>query len=476
MFIKYLQKYLVPVVALIATGVLVWWLAYTPARSLTLSVPGMDNRKASSALPDDSVVIGETFTSYKPAVDVPGTMWPRFRGADFDNISKEKIPLIDKFGTGGPRILWKLLLGDGHAAPAVYDGNVYILDYVEARKSDALRCISLQTGEELWRRSYKVHLKRNHGLSRTIPAVTDKYVLTMGPRCHVMCVERLSGNLLWSIDIAREYKSEVPFWFTGQCPLIENDTAVIATGGKALMIGVDCKTGKHLWETPNPDHFKMSHSSIMPMKFNGKEMYVYCALGGVCGVSASGPDLGKLLWKVKAFAPSVVAPSPVILENGKIFLTAGYGFGAALVQVKENGGTYSAEIVQMYKPSEGLASEQQTPIYLNRYLYGILPKDAGEFRNQMVACSPVDCRKFTMTSGPAERFGLGPYIYADGKFYILNDDGEMTIAKVTATSFKVLDRARIIDGQDSWGPMVITGGYLLMRDSRQMVCMDIRKQ
>ena len=45
-----------------------------------------------------------------------------------------------------------------------------------------------------------------------------------------------------------------------QCPLIDRQTAVIAPGGRALMIGVDCATGEILWETPNPDGWKMSHS------------------------------------------------------------------------------------------------------------------------------------------------------------------------------------------------------------------------
>ena len=69
---------------------------------------------------------------------------------------------------------------------------------------------------------------------------------------------------------------------------------------------------------------------------------------------------------------------------------------------------------------------------------------------------------------------MGPYILADGKFFILNDDGEMTIAKASPAGFTVLDKARIIDGQDSWGPVAITAGYLLMRDSKTLVCLDIK--
>jgi outer membrane protein assembly factor BamB len=289
-----------------------------------------------------------------------------------------------------------------------------------------------------------------------------------------MCVDRLKGDFLWGMDLAAEYNTEVPFWYTGQCPLIENDTAIIATGGKSLLIGIDCKTGKKVWNTPNPKNWRMSHSSIMPMTFKGKKMYVYCAIGGMCGISASGADKGQILWETAIFSPAVIAPSPLILDNGLIYMTAGYGAGAALIQIKESNGRYTADIIQKYKPIEGLASEQQTPIYHNGFIFGILPKDAGELRTQFACYKAHDTRRPVMSSGKTERFGLGPYILADNKFFILNDDGEMTIAKYSTTKFTVLDKAKIIDGQDSWGPMAITGGYLLMRDSKTLVCLYMR--
>jgi outer membrane protein assembly factor BamB len=143
--------------------------------------------------------------------------------------------------------------------------------------------------KELWRRSYGLSIKRKHGMSRTVPAVTADYVLTIGPRCQVMCVKRETGDFLWGIDLVKEYQTEVPLWFTGQCPMIDNNKAILAPGGSALMIAVDCATGKVLWETPNPDKLKMSHSSIMPWTLNGKRMYVYSANGGVVGFRPKDP-------------------------------------------------------------------------------------------------------------------------------------------------------------------------------------------
>ena len=467
-------KYIPLIFILLAAGALTGWLLVDPASSIQPAVPGMDHRPESSSVRAEQVIICEFFELRGTAEPVPGTNWPSFRGPGRDNISKEPVKLLDSWGEKAPVILWKVDLGEGHAAPAVSEGKVYLMDYDEIRKADALRCFSLKTGQELWRRWYPVHLKRNHGLSRTVPAVGRNTVVTIGPRCHVMCVDRNTGNFRWGIDLEKQYGTEAPFWYTGQCPLLINDTAVVAVGGKVLMIGVDCNTGTVVWEAPNPDRWTMSHSSVMPMSVDGKKFYVYCAIGGICGISADGPDQGSILWKTTEFAPSVVAPSPVILDGGRFFVSAGYGYGGALFRVKKNGSDWIVKILQNYKPSQGLASEQQTPIYAGGNLYGIMPKDAGELRNEFVCFHPGDLKKATMHSGKTNRFGLGPYILADGKFFILSDDGELTIAECSPTRFKILDRKRIIEGQDSWGPIAITGGYLLMRDSKQLVCLDIK--
>ncbi len=468
-------KIIVFITILISVSSFLWWFTKDPVKELVASVPGMDNRPEKSAELEEIVNIGERFDEYGTQTSLLTGKWTRFRGADFDNIVKDNTPLIDNFGDA-PKEIWRVELGEGHAAPVIYNGKVYILDYNEFKKRDALRCFSLETGEELWRRSYNINIKRNHGMSRTVPAITDKYLVTIGPRCHVMCTDPNNGDLLWGIDLVKEYMTEVPFWYTGQCPLIDGDLAIIAPGGSSLMIAVNLATGEIVWETPNPDNWKMSHSSIMPMTLNGKKMYVYAALGGICGVSAEGDDAGQILWKTIEFSPTVIAPSPLVLENGRIFMTAGYGAGAMLFQIKENAGKYSVEVLQKYKPKDGVASEQQTPIYYKGRMFSILPKDAAGMRNQFVCCDPNDCQTILWTSGKEDRYGLGPYIIADDKFFILNDDGTLNIAKASTTKFTLLDKAKIIDGVDAWGPLAIADGYLILRDSKTMVCLDIRKK
>lgn len=456
--------------------VLILWLLRNPAEELSKNLPGQDNRPPIIEDTNQIVQIGEKFAVIKDAIPETGGSWPGFRGPERDNIDKRNTNLIDRFPENGPEILWKVELGEGHAAAAIKDGKVFILDYYEAKKSDVLRCYSLNTGEELWKRWYGVHVKRNHGFSRTIPAVSDSFVVSIGPKCHVMCCNQASGELVWGIDLVKEYGTEVPFWNTGQCPLIDNNVAIIAPAGKDLLIGVECNSGKVLWRTPNQDNYKMSHSSVMTMTVNKKKTYVYAAIGGIVGVSAEGSDIGKILWKTTEFSPSVIAPSPLILDNGKIFITAGYGAGSILFSVKETNGQYKVDIIQKFKPKDGMASEQQTPIYYNGKIYCIQPKDAGGLRNQFVCCSPQDFTRMDWTSGSKGHFGLGPYIVADNKFFILDDDGTLTIADALVDEFRVLDKRSIIEGQDAWGPLAIADGMLILRDSKHMVCVNLKKE
>jgi outer membrane protein assembly factor BamB len=464
----------VAVVAGAAVVCLRWWLAYDPAKDFVEFIPGMDGSLGAPKPVAETVRIGEfgeTFNTAQAQTALAGS-WPRFRGPDSSNVSRDMTRLAEQWGEGGPKALWSVELGEGHAAPAVMNGRVYVLDYDETRRADALRCFSLADGREIWRRWYRVNVKRNHGMSRTIPTVTDKYVVTIGPRCHVMCVDAVSGALLWGMDLEKDFGAAVPLWYTGQCPLVDDDVAVFAAcGKKALLLGVDCRTGALLWQAPNPEGWEMSHSSVMPMTLGGRKMYVYAAVGGVAGVSAENGERGKVLWKTAEWNPSVVVPSPVVFPDGRIFLTAGYGAGSTMLKVSEENGAYRMTSLYTIRPQEGLASEQQTPILYEGFLFGILPNDAGELRNQFVCFDPAG--KILWASGKNHLFGLGPYMEADGKFFILSDEGVLTAARAGTEKFEPLARAKVLQGRDSWGPIALAKGRMLLRDSRRMVCIDV---
>ncbi|HAM11066.1 MAG TPA: hypothetical protein DCP74_12535 [Bacteroidales bacterium] len=461
-----------------------WWIFAVPSYDVIARLPGMDNRPPQKQI-SDSIFIGEFFDTVNTLDEILPGSWPRFRGADFDNISKDPTPLAEKWDTSGPPVVWQTTLGEGYAGPAIHNGRLYILDYNERRKADMLRCFSLKSGKELWRRWYNVEFKRNHGYSRTIPAVTDKYLVTVGPRSHVMCIDPVDGRLFWTIDLEREYgipgkaKGKItPEFYSGQCPLIDNDIAIFAPGGKALMIGVDCATGNVLWKTPNPDSLRMSHTSVMPMTIHGKKMYVYAALGGVCGVSAEGDDRGKLLWSTKEWSPSITVASPVYLGNGEIAAFGSYGAGTARIAITRDGSGFRAVVKEQHKSSGGIASEQHTPILIDNHLWAVMPENAGALKRQLACYSISNLITPVWSSGKESRFGkgMGPFILSDKQLYLLDDEGTLYLFNIEKKSATLVSSHKILAAIEAWSPMAIAGKYLVMRDSHNMICLDISKK
>ncbi len=457
--------------ALTAFGALV---SHDPTPGITMSVPGTDGKPAGLAAAT-AVSFGGRPQIFDGQPSAITSAWPRFRGAGMDATSAEQLPLVNPSAGWQPTILWRVDdLGEGYAGPAVANGRVYVLDYVENRQADTLRCFSLDDGREIWRKGYTVRMKRNHGFSRTVPAVNERYVVTIGPSCQVMCCDAMTGELRWGVDLVERFATEVPGWYTGQCPLMDGSEAIVAVGGSALLAGIDLETGRVSWETPNPDKLSMSHSSIMLMTIGGVRQYVYAAIGAVVGVSAEPSARGALLWESTAFDATVIAPSPVYAGNGRIFLTAGYGAGSIMLQVSRSGGVFSTRPLYRKRPAEGFACEQQTPVLFNGMLLGILPMDAGPDRAQLACWDPEG--GWVWKSGPSARFGLGygPYLIADGKLIVLNEDGVLTLATASTESWRPLASAKVLDGPDAWAPLALAAGRLIARDTHPMVCVDLR--
>jgi outer membrane protein assembly factor BamB len=299
-----------------------------------------------------------------------------------------------------------------------------------------------------------------------MPAVTEKYVIGVGPKCHVVCLDAASGELRWGMNLVREFGATVPPWYNGQCPLIDNGAVILAAGGSdTLLLAADLETGKVLWQSPNPRGWKMTHSSIMPMEFAGRRSYVYCASSGVLGVSAQD---GALLWETPAWKISIATiASPLVLEGGKVFLSGGYNAGSLMLQLKEQDGKIVPETLFKLAP-EVFGATQHTPIFHAGHIFGVRPD--GQF-----VCLNLS-GKVVWSSGPGTQFGLGPFLLANGLFFALNDSGKLSLMEASTAQYHLLAQAQVLKGRESWGPMALAGGRLLVRDLTRMACLEVASQ
>ena len=145
-----------------------------------------------------------------------------------------------------------------------------------------------------------------------------------------------------------------------------------------------------------------------------------------------------------------------------------------VLQLSVKEGRFTTKVLQEYEPKDGLASEQQTPLVFQDHILAVLPKDAATLRNQLVCVRPDDCTDIIWSSGKTSRFGLGPYMMADGKIFLLSDDGTLTIIRPSIRQYIQLDQVKVFDGHDAWAPMAIADGYMVLRDSKWMICIQIK--
>lgn len=399
----------------------------------------------------------------KPGPDVG--MWPQFRGPERTGRIPADVGLYRAWPADGPRKLWAVPVGEGHAGPAVRAGRVYVVDYDREKKEDAVRCLSLADGDEIWRYAYSVNVKRNHGMSRTVPTVTELFVVSIGPKCHVCCLKADTGEVVWRKDLVREFGTVVPPWYAGQCPLVDGDTVVLAPGAEPLMMAVDLASGEIKWRTPNPGTWGMTHSSIAILDHPAGKQYVYCTTRGVVGVSATD---GALLWQEPGWKISIAnVPTPVPVAPDTVLFTGGYNAGAMLAQVDKNGGAFAVR--QLLRSEASLfGSDQQTPLLHNGSIVGALSSPSGQ-----LVCFDLD-GTIAWASGKERTFGLGPYLAAGDLLYVLDDqEGVLHLVDLGANEYRELARSDILDGHDAWAPMALVGGRLLARDLETLVCLQV---
>jgi outer membrane protein assembly factor BamB len=441
------------------------WISADAAPQLDVRVPIAANSPEESADEAGDVSARAELTTYegKPA-DLPGN-WPHFRGPDLDAIGKVGVTLARSWSAQGPPVLWSVDLGEGYAGAAVMNGRVFVADYDQDKQGDAIRCFSLADGQEIWRYFYPVKVKRNHGMSRTVPAVTDKCVVAIGPKCHVACLDVATGQLKWFLDLVKDYGAKVPAWYAGQCPLIENGEVILGVGGEPLIMAVDIETGQVAWQTPNPQGWEMTHSSLVPVEFAGRRMYVWCASGGVVGVSA---DDGTQLWETTEWQIRIAnVPTPLPVGEGRIFLSGGYNAGAMMLKLSEEGGRITAASEFRLAP-EVFGSPQHTPILYQGHIFGVRP-------DEQLVCLDLE-GNIVWTSGSTHKFGLGPYTIINGLIYAMDDHGLLTLAEAQTGGYVQLAQAQVLHGIDAWGPMAVAENRLIVRDLTKMVCLDIAVQ
>jgi outer membrane protein assembly factor BamB len=289
--------------------------------------------------------------------------------------------------------------------------------------------------------------------------------VSLDPKLVLHVLDAKTGKQLWSKNLVAEFRSTIPPWYNGQNPLMEADRIVIATGGDAILVALDKATGKEIWRTPNPGKLLLSHASVMPAMLGGTKQYLYGTLNGPLGVAAKD---GKLLWQYPRKFNVAVAPSPIVADAQRVFMTASYDAGSVMVRVQPRSTGFVAEPAFDMKMNEW-NSEVHTPIVFKGHMFAV-----GKKRRGLFTCLNMDGKEVWTSDGQAS-FDLGSYLMADGMIFALEGrTGVLRLIEASTAGYKELAKAQVLGGPDVWGPMALSDGKLVLRDLTKMVCLDVR--
>jgi len=396
------------------------------------------------------------------AVWAAGADWHQFQGPDRNGISPET-NLARSWGETGPKELWSFELGVGFGGPSIHDGKVYVLDRVDDAR-DVLRCLDLESGKELWTFAYDAPGKLGRNGSRTTPTVDDKYVYTVGPFGEFHCVSKTSHKVVWKKHLLRDFGGRRANWGVSQSPVLYKDMVIVAPQSrKAGLAAFRKDSGRPVWQSPPIG--KMAYASPLIAQVDGADQVIMQSGDRVVGAD---PRSGKILWTFDGWKCKIPIPCPTPIGNGRFFVTGGYNAGCAMFKVARDGEQWSA--TKLFA-NHSCGSQIHNALLYEDHLYA----NSNNTSSGLV-CLDLD-GNLKWKTGRSPGFDIGNLILADGLIYILDGArGVLRLAEATPEGYKELAQVKVLSTKMAWAPMALSDGKLVVRDQKQMKCLDVRGQ
>ena len=70
-------------------------------------------------------------------------------------------------------------------------------------------------------------------------------------------------------------------------------------------------------------------------------------------------------------------------------------------------------------------------------------------------------------------FPKATFVYADGKFILVDEDGQVALVTLSAQGMKVIAKANVLEHL-AWTPPTLVGTNLYIRDQHTIVAMDLK--
>lgn len=402
--------------------------------------------------------------------------WPQWRGPARDGRTAETGLAAQWPETGPPLVFRAGGLGGGFSSLAVAGGRIYTLG--DQADGQYVLALSQTDGKVVWKTLVGPVWQDEYGGSRSTPTVDGDRLYVTTTEGRVLCLETASGKEVWSKSLPQDFGGSMMSingtdWKFAESPLVDGDRVIVTPGAKAAaLVALDKKTGNPLWRTALPDALGekgadgAAYSSVMVSNGAGVKQYVQLIGRGAIGVEAA---TGRLLWSYNRVANNVAnIPTPLVWGD-HVFVSTGYGTGAALLKlVKTDGGVKAEEVY--FIDAQVFQNHHGNMILHDGHVYA----GSGHNKGFPVAVKVADG---TLAWGPLRNAGQGSaaVAFADGKVYLRYQNGVMVLMDATAEGYRERGSFKIPDvSAPSWSHPVISGGRLYLREQDNLFVYDLK--
>lgn len=395
---------------------------------------------------------GSPDSKSKPAAS-PNAEWPQWRGPNRDGISQET-GLLKTWPASGPKVLWKASSGEGYSGISVVNGRAYTM--LGQGNDELLVCYDAATGKEIWRFTIDSQFYNDQGNGpRSTPTVDGNLVFVQGAQSMLSAVRADNGQKVWSVDLKKNYGARIPTWGVSTSPLVEGDLLLVDVGGKSdySICAFNKATGKLVWnsQTDTP-----GYSAAIAVNANGQRQAIFFT--GTAAVSVSPKD-GKMFWRYPwQTSYDVNAATPIFIPNDKVYISSGYGVGAAVLRIQGSNGALSVEPVWRNRVMKNHFSSS---ILHQGHIYG--------FDDAILACIDANTGE---QKWQQRGFQKGSLIFADGHLIILGERGKLALVEATPAGYSEKAAAEVLRGK-CWTMPTLSGGKLYVRNQSEMLCLDM---
>ena len=389
--------------------------------------------------------------------------WTQWGGPQ-RNFKSESKGLATTWPETGPRRLWQRELGEGYSAIVADRGMLFTM----YRKGDNEVVIALDaaTGKTMWEYSYAAPFSAEYDMTNgpgphATPLVTGNLVFSSGATGKLHCVDRKSGKLLWSHDLLKEFHGNVRVNGYSCSPIAYKDKIIMMVGGPASsLIAFNQKDGAVAWKKHD---FRNSTSSPIVVSVDGQDQLVAFMWGEVVGVD---PINGNLLWShPHPVEHGLNTTTPVWGSVNLLFVSSGYDGGSRVIKLSRNGDKTTTEELWAHRL---MRVHFTNAIRVGDVVYG----SSGDFGPAPFTAIDVRTGKVLWRN---RTFPRASFIFADGRFIILDEDGQLLLATATSEGLTVTSKAQLLNGQ-SWTVPSLAGTRLYLRDRKNVMAVDLGGQ